>query len=60
MTGPICRPGRDERASDPFGFGDADMQRQAVRNLLVLVTLPWTAAFALAAEFASLGLGRRG
>lgn len=59
MFGNLCRPGGSDRGSDPFSFGAADLHRQGLRNLMVLATLPWAAAFAVAAEFASVASRRR-
>jgi hypothetical protein len=56
----ICRPPRKVAATDVFAFGSQDPTLQAMRNLTVLMALPWAAAWAVSAELAAETLRRSG
>ncbi|MGM0585417.1 MAG: hypothetical protein ACQEUZ_12290 [Pseudomonadota bacterium] len=56
----ICKPTETAARADPFGFGDADMQVQGLRNLVVLMALPWAAVWAVGAEMTVEALRRAG
>lgn len=56
----VCKPSRAAANADPFGFGDPDIQVQGLRNVVVLMALPWAAAWAVGAEMAAEALRRAG
>ena len=56
----ICKPSKAAAATDVFGFSEGDAQVQTVRNLTIMMALPWAAAWALSAELATEALKRAG
>jgi hypothetical protein len=56
----ICKPSGTAAGADVFAFGSQDPTLQAMRNLTVLMALPWAAAWAVSAELAAESLRRAG
>jgi hypothetical protein len=56
----ICKPSKAAAATDVFGFSEPDAQGQTLRNMTIMMALPWAAAWALSAELAAEAMKRAG